>query len=293
MSKLRERMIQDMQLRGLSPRTQVSYARAIQQLALHYHKTPDQITQEELRDYFLYRKNTCRWSASAATITLCAIKFFYENTLKKDFTVLKLVRPKRHKKLPVVLSVQEVRRTLRCVRLFHHRFCLTTVYSCGLRLKEAVHLQVPDIDSDRMFLHVHGKGNKDRYVPLPQRTLQLLRQVWKTHHNPRWIFPARAQSGSRQATCDTALSLSTIQKGFKDALSRARVNKIASVHTLRHSYATHLLEQGINIATLKELLGHADITTTMIYLHVAQCPVIKPHSPLDTLYNYPGNADKV
>ena len=232
MSALCERMIQDMQLRGLSPRTQVSYTRAIRQLAKHYHKAPDLISQEELRDYFLYRKNVSRWSSSASTITLCAIKFLYDNTLKKDFTTLQLVRPKRPKKLPVVLSVEEARRILRCVRLFHHRVCLITIYSCGLRLREAIHLQVPDIDSDRMYLHIHGKGNKDRYVPLPKRTLQLLRQAWKVHRNPLWMFPAQAPSGCSQAACDRALSVTTIQKGFKDAISRAKVHKTASVHTL-------------------------------------------------------------
>lgn len=275
MSTLSERMIQDMQLRGLSPRTQVSYTRALRQLAQHYHKSPDRITQEELRDYFLLRKNHNQWSAATATIALCAIKFFYENTLKKDFTALKLVRPKRPKKLPVVLSIQEVRRTLRCVRLFHHRVCLTTIYACGLRLKEAVQLKVPDVDSDRMFLHIHGKGSKDRYVPLPQRTLQLLRENWKTHRNPQWLFPARAQSGCRQATCETMLSASTIQKGFKDALHKAKVNKIASVHSLRHSYATHLLEQGVDIRIIQQFLGHAHCQTTMIYTKLTE-PAIKP-----------------
>jgi site-specific recombinase XerD len=126
-----------------------------------------------------------------------------------------------------------------------------------------------------MFLHIHGKGNKDRYVPLPQRTLQLLRQAWKQHHNRRWIFPARAQSGYRQATCDTALSISTIQKGLKEALSRARVNKTASVHTLRHSYATHLLEKGVDIRIIQQFLGHAHCQTTMIYTKLTE-PAIKP-----------------
>ncbi len=275
MSALRERMIQDMQLRGLSPRTQVSYSRAIRQLAKHYHKAPDLITQEELRDYFLYRKNVSRWSSSASTITLCAIKFLYDNTLKKDFTTLKLIRPKRPKKLPVVLSVEETRRILRCVRLLHHRVCLITIYSCGLRLSEAIQLQVPDIDSDRMYLHIHGKGNKDRYVPLPKRTLQLLRQVWKAHRNPLWIFPAQAPSGCSQAACDRALSVTTIQKGFKEAISRAKVHKTASVHTLRHSYATHLLEQGVDIRIIQQFLGHAFCQTTMIYTQLT-VPAIKP-----------------
>jgi site-specific recombinase XerD len=126
-------MIEDMQLRGFSPRTQESYARAVRKLAEHYHKSPDRITEEELRQYFLFRKNVSRWSRVACTIALCGIKFFYENTLKRDWTTIGLVKPKREKsRLPVVLSVEEVRRTLKCVHMFRHRVCLTTIYSCGL-----------------------------------------------------------------------------------------------------------------------------------------------------------------
>lgn len=275
MSTLCERMTQDMQLQGLSPRTQTSYIRAIRQLEKHYHKSPDQITQEELRDYFLFRKNDSQWSASAATVALCAIKFFYENTLERDLSALKMIRPKRPKKLPVVLSTQEVRRALQCAHLSHHRVCLTTIYSCGLRLKEALQLQVANIDSDRMFLHIHGKGSKDRYVPLPTRTLQLLRENWITHRHPQWLFPAKTQRGRSQATCKATLSVSTIQRAFKEAMYRARINKVASVHSLRHSYATHLLEQGVDIRVIQQFLGHAHCQTTMIYTKLTE-PAIKP-----------------
>jgi site-specific recombinase XerD len=265
-------MIQDMQLRGFSPRTQESYARAVRKLAEHYHKSPDLVTDEELRDYFLYRTNSSRWSRVACTIALCGIKFFYENTLKRDWTTIGLVKPKRVKSLPSVLSIDEVRRTLASVRMFRHRVCLATIYSCGLRLMEGRTLRIPDIDSDRMFLHVRGKGNKDRYVPLPRRTLELLRQ---THRHEQWLFPAPGRGGHGEATADKPLPTATVQIAFKEALAKARIHKKASVHTLRHSYATHLLEQGVDLRIIQQILGHADPQTTMIYTQLT-APALKP-----------------
>jgi len=170
MTCLKQRMIEDLQLRGLSPRTQEAYVRVVRQLAEHYDKPPDEIAEEELRQYFLYLTNGKGVSASAFRGALCGIKFFYQYTLKREWPTLDLVRPAKEKKLPVVLSVEEVHQVLGCVRRRHYRVCLTTIYSCGLRLQEGVHLQVADIDSARMLVHVHrGKGAKDRFVPLPHR----------------------------------------------------------------------------------------------------------------------------
>jgi len=268
-------MIQDMQLRGFSPRTQESYARAVRKLAEHYHKSPDLITDEELRQYFLHRTNVSRWSRVACTIALCGIKFFYENTLKRDWTTVGLLKPKRIKSLPTVLSLNEVRQTLACVHMFRHRVCLATIYSCGLRLTEGRTLQIPDIDSDRMFLHIRGKGNKDRYIPLPNRTLELLRELWKTHRNQNWLFPAPGRSGRGEAIADKPMPVASVQIAFKEALAKARVHKRASVHTLRHSYATHLLEQGVDLRIIQQILGHANPQTTMIYTQLTE-PALKP-----------------
>lgn len=283
MSTLRERMIQDMQLRGFSPRTQESYARAVRKLAEHYHKSPDLVTDEELRQYFLHRTNVTGWSRVACTIALCGIKFFYEHTLKRDWATVNLLKPKRIKSLPTVLSLKEVRRTLACVHMFRHRVCLATIYSCGLRLTEGRTLQIPHIDSDRMFLHIRGKGNKDRYVPLPERTLELLRELWKTHRNEHWVFPAPGRSGRGEATADRPLPVASVQIAFKEALAKARVHKRASVHTLRHFlrqaqdrlYATHLLEQGVDLRIIQHILGHANPQTTMIYTQLTE-PALKP-----------------
>lgn len=169
MTWLRRRMIEDMQLRGLSASTQENYVSAGRQLAEYYGKSPACITEEELRKYFLYLKNVKCVSRSTSTVALCAIKFLYQHTLRRIWPTLDLVRPPQEKKLPVVLSVAEVRRILACLRLLCYRACLSTIYACGLRVSEAVRIQVRDIDSDRMLVHVrNGKGTKDRYVPLPQ-----------------------------------------------------------------------------------------------------------------------------
>lgn len=269
MTELRKRMIECLQLRGLSERTQEAYVRAVRQLAEHYHKAPDLITEEELRQYFLYLKNVRHYSRSTATIAICGIKFFFERTLEKDWTTFNLVRPAPEKKLPVILSLAEVRQILGRVRLPRYRVCLTTIYSCGLRLQEGTQLQVADIDSARMMIHVrHGKGAKDRYVPLPERTLQLLRQYWKQHHNPVLLFPAEGRNHIDLAQSTEPMSKSSVQDAFHAALLESGNHKRASVHTLRHSWATHLLEAGVNLRLIQEWLGHSSPATTSVYTHL-------------------------
>ena len=269
MTPLRKRMIEDLQLKGMGERTQQMYVRAVRQLSEHYNKSPDRIKEEELRDYFLYVKNVKKWSRSTSTIALCGIKFFYENTIKRDWTTLSLVRAKREKKLPDILSKDEVRTILKNVRLLRYRVCLTTIYSAGLRLQEGTHLQVKDIDSARGLIHVHlGKGAKDRYVPLPHRTLELLRDQWKSHRNPVWIFPAPGRGGNLMPTNTKPMPKASVQIAFKDALKQCGINKRASVHTLRHSYATHLLEAGVNLRLIQIWLGHNTPTTTSVYTHL-------------------------
>ena len=261
MSALRQKMIEDMQLKGLAVRTQEAYVNAVLQLSRRYKKSPDCIDEEELREYFLYLKNEKHVAESTISIALCGIKFFYEQTLGKEWHTLQLVRPDRKKKLPVVLSTEEVKRVLNCVHRFPYQICLHTIYACGLRLLEGTRLRVKDIDSDRKMIHVvQGKGNKDRYVPLPDHTLMLLRQLWVTHRNPDWMFPAR---NGLDAMHETAL-----QKAFRAALHESGVHKDASVHTLRHSYATHLLEAGVDLRIIQVYLGHASPTTTAIYTHL-------------------------
>ena len=192
MTPLRQRMIEDMQLAGKSRETQRRYVSAVRQLAAYYMRSPDQISEEELREYFLYLKNEKQIAHSTSTVVICAIKFLYEQTLKRTWPTLALVRSPKAHKLPVVLSRDEVQRILSGLRSQHYQVCLSTIYACGLRISDGVHLQVGDIDSGRMQVHVReSKGLKDRYVPLPQRTLALLRSYWVTHRHPVWLFPER------------------------------------------------------------------------------------------------------
>ena len=269
MSELRKRMIECLQLRGLSERTQESYVRAVRQLAEHYHKSPDLITEEELRQYFLYLKNIKHYSRNTMTIAICGIRFLYQQTLNHTWTIFGIVRPAPEKKLPVILSVAEVRKVLSIIRLPRYKVCLATIYSCGLRLQEGTNLCVADIDSGRMMIHVrHGKGAKDRYVPLPQRTLELLRQYWKMHRNPGLLFPAEGRQHSALAKATEPMSKSSVQQAFRAALKASGNHKRASVHTLRHSWATHLLEAGVNLRLIQEWLGHSSPATTSVYTHL-------------------------
>lgn len=261
MTPLRVRMIEDMQLSGLSASTQKLYAGAVGQLAKHFHRSPDQLGEQDLRQYFLYLTNEKKVSRSTTTIALCGVKFLYEKTLHRQWPTLELIRPAFERKLPAVLSRDEVRRVLEQVRIPVYRACLKTIYSCGLRISEGTHLQVGDIDSARMLVLVHGKGKKDRYVPLPAATLDLLRAQWRLRRHPLWLFPAPL---GRDAPIGTA----TLGVAFHQALKQAGIGKAAHVHTLRHSYATHLLEAGVNLRIIQEALGHRSARTTQIYTHL-------------------------
>jgi integrase/recombinase XerD len=277
MSALRQKMIEDMQLKGLALRTQEAYVNAVFQLSKWLKKSPEQIHEEELRDYFLYLKNEKRVAGSTFSIALCGIKFFYEQTLKKEWHTLQLVRPDRKKKLPVVFSLDEVKRVLDCVHRFQYQVCLMTIYACGLRLLEGTRLRVKDIDSDRKMLHViQGKGNKDRYIPLPDHTLMLLRHFWSTHRNPQWMFPSHNGLA--------AMNESALQKSFQAALRESGVHKPASVHTLRHSYATHLLEAGVDLRIIQAYLGHASPATTAIYTHLTSVTEVQVNQRINRIH---------
>jgi integrase/recombinase XerD len=255
-------MIADMQLRGFAERTQEAYLSAVRQLAKHYRKPPDQINEEELRGYFLFLKNEKHAARNTCTVALCGIKFFFQHTLGREWKTFDFLRPPREKKLPVVLSVEEVSRILKRVRRYHYRVCLTTIYACGLRLLEGTHLQVSDIDGQRKMLHIHqAKGNKDRFVPLPDACLNMLRHYCCVHRNPVWLFPSRFENTK-------PIHESGLQRAFCTAVRESGVHKKATVHTLRHSYATYLLEAGLSLRIIQSYLGHASPATTAIYTHL-------------------------
>jgi site-specific recombinase XerD len=267
-------MIEDMQLRGLSKSTQVAYVRSVRQFAEHCGESPDQITEQEVRQYLLYLRNVKHVSASTFTVIRSAIKFLYQYTLKRTLPTLEWARAPQERKLPIVFSTDEVHRLLTCVRRPRLRACLGTIYTCGLRLREGVHLQVRDIDSDRMLVHVrYGKRSKERYVPLPQNTLntgEAVRRYWSTHRHPTWLFPGRPPAGTPLCSAIKPVCSRTVQYAFEAALQETGIQKPATVHTLRHSYATHLLEAGVDLRFIQAYLGHASLQTTAIYTHLTQ-----------------------
>jgi integrase/recombinase XerD len=267
-SPLRRRMIEDMQLRGFAPKTQRSYVRSVLGLACYYKRSPDQIIEEEIRRYFVHLTCERKLARPTITIALCGIKFFYEKTLKRDWSLTGVPVPKREKKLPVVLSHKEACKILSHVRVSRHRACLSLIYACGLRLSEGCQVKVTDIDRARGLLHVHGKGSKDRYVPLPAELMPLLAECWHSHQNPTWLFPWVGRGARQGQISDRSVPLGTVQQAFRKALKESGVSKKVSVHSLRHAFATNLMEANVPLAQIQEWLGHSSPSTTSIYAHL-------------------------
>lgn len=267
-----QKSIDTLSLNGKGERTQQAYTRALRMLVEFYRKAPQEISEAELEAYFLRRKNVDRWSSNTLRICYCGIRFYFVHVLGRNFGLFNILRAKNESRLPTVLSREEVRRLLGCVHTAHNRAFLATVYACGLRLQEALHLEVSDIDSDRMMVHVHrGKGAKDRLVPLPRRTLERLRAHWRTHRNAQLLFPALGRDGRAAAEARTPMAISSVQGALRRAKHQAKIAKRGvSIHTLRHAYATHLLEEGVNLRVIQQHMGHASLETTMVYLHLTR-----------------------
>lgn len=275
-NKWQKQFLDAMQLRSFAPKTQYAYFRAVRKLSVFYDKPPYRITEEELCQYFLHRKNVDKWSETTCRIALCGIKFYYQKASNRKWTKAKLIKPKKEEhKLPMILSAQEVRRVLKVIHPVRHYAILATIYACGLRISEAIQLQVNDVKSDRGFLHIRGKGTRDRYVPLPPRALEILRMNWKRHRNPVWLFPAPNHSGLEEHIAKKPIPHKTFRDVLKAAVYEAKVHPDTRPHTFRHCYATHLLEQGVDIRVIQQLLGHASLATTMIYTRLTE-PALKP-----------------
>jgi integrase/recombinase XerD len=266
MTPLRQQMLTALHLSGKSERTQETYIREVRLLAQFYHKAPDRISEQELQRSFLPRKNVDGLAPASMRLCSSGIRFFSQHVLKRDWDTLTLIRPQITHLLPAVLSVEEVKRLLASTTPLHNQVSFPTVYSLGLRLHEALFLQVSDIDSQRLQVHVHrGKGAKDRYVPLPAETLTLLRTSWQTHRHPTWLFPATGRDHHQSPTAASPMSRSRVQGAFRTAQYRAGITKMGvALHTLRHSYATHLLEAGVNPRLIQRYLGHTQLETTMV-----------------------------
>jgi site-specific recombinase XerD len=269
-------MIQDMRLRGLAEGTQQTYVDAVRSLARHFGRSPEQLGEDEIRQYFVHLTETQRRAKSTVRVHLFAIKFLFRYTLRRPLPILDLIRLQRDRKLPTVLSRGEARQLLAHIRRPAARMGAVMMYTCGLRVSEAVHLRIEDIDSRRMVVCVrNGKGRKDRYVPLPQRTLELLRTYWRQHRPEYWLFPDH--SGTKPIRREAVL------KAVRGAAQDAKLTKPVCCHTLRHSYATHLLEQGVDLRSIQGLLGHRSIRSTVLYLHLTQRAIQNIHRSIDDL----------
>jgi site-specific recombinase XerD len=280
---LRQRMIDDMRIRNLADNTQSAYLQQVIAYAEHFHRSPDELGLEAIRAYQLYLTQTRRLSSSSVSVATGALRFLYKVTLKRDWAIDEIPMPKRPFKLPVILSREEVMHFLESIDSVKHRAILMTAYAAGLRVSEAIHLKVTDIDSQRMMLRVEqGKGRKDRYIMLSPRLLEVLRDYWKTLRPSLWLFPGDL-IGQPITRCAVELAC---QKAHR----ASGIAKPITPHSLRHAFATHLLESGTDIRTIQLLLGHRSLATTSRYLKVATSTVCATTSPFDCLPQVEGLA---
>jgi site-specific recombinase XerD len=277
-------MYEDMVLAGLSARTREVYVEAVRRCVEWVGKAPAAITTEELRAYFVHLTIERQLGWSSVTQALCAIKWLVEHTLRREWPRTVLVRPPRAHRLPVVLGPGEVAAVLARVRVPVNHACLMTIAACGLRLGEGIALAVAQVDSERGQLRITGKGSRDRLVPLPRATLELLRRTWRAHCHTVWLFPGCPPgTGRRTGQTPGHVTRATVQLAFRQALTASGVSARAHVHTLRHSWATHLLEQGVPAKLLQEWLGHASASTTALYTHLTRHSLDSSRAVLEAL----------
>lgn len=276
MTALRQKMIDQMTLRGFSPRTHRSYLEAVNGLARYYHRAPDQLSRKQIQDYLLYLERERHLSWSSRNVAVSAFRFLYGQTLGWDKEAIAIPRRQKETRLPEVLSPREVFRLVAAVANLKHRTLLMTAYAAGPRVSELLHLRVSDVDSARMTIRIEqGKGRKDRYTILSPGLLEQLRDYWKAFRPTSWLFPGK--------TPDKPLDISAAQKVYNIAKLRTGIHKGRGIHTLRHCFATHLLEAGVDLATIQSLMGHNDINTTMRYLKIRRHRFDPGPDPLDLL----------
>lgn len=281
MGALRERMREELVLRGMSLRTQESYLSAVAALAKYYGCSPEQLREEQLRGYMLYLLTERSLAASSVNVAVSAIRFFYRETLKREHMRLDLPRPKRPSKLPYVLAREEVARIIEATRDLRERTMLMTAYGAGLRVSELCALKPGHIDAKRMCLRVEqGKGAKDRDTLLSRKLLEQLRAYWRAYRPGHWVFPA-ARDPRRPMDAQVP------QRVFRAARARAGITKDCGIHGLRHAFATHLLESGVDVHTIQRLMGHSEIHSTLHYFHLAREHLSATPSPLDLLETPP------
>jgi integrase len=282
------------ELKDFRPNTKQEYVRYLCKLAEHFQCDPATLTEDQVREYFLFLRQHKNYGGSAMTVARASLRCFFQDCQKRgDWTVFKELAIRRVEPLPVVLSREDVARVLGAIREPRFRACLRLIYHCGLRVSEAVPIEVSHIDGKAQRLHVrHGKGGKDRYVPLTPGLLTELRAWWKLHQNPRFLFPSPGRAW-KDRSCTLAesmrratvpMSVSSVQMAFRLAREAVGLKPLATVHTLRHSYATHLLEEGVSIRLISQYLGHESLETTVIYTHLTAVSEAKTRVALETLH---------
>jgi site-specific recombinase XerD len=276
MGALRKQMDGDLVVRGMSVRTREAYLGAVGGLAKHYGRRPDRVSEQEVQDYLLHLIEERRLAWSSCNIVAQGLKFFYRVTLKRPEAQFAVPTARQPQKLPQILSREEVAALIEKTLNLKHRTILMTAYGAGLRLNEICHLKVTDIDSDRMTIRVEqGKGAKDRYTLLSPRLLAGLRRYWLAHRPKTWLFTARDP--------ERPISDHTVHRLYHAAKARAGVMKQGGIHSLRHAFATHLLEAGVDVHTIQRLMGHGHISSTLRYFHLARKHLAKTPSPLELL----------
>ena len=277
MTSLRQRMMEDMQVRNLSPLTQTCYVQQVSLFARHFSKSPEVLGPEEIRSYQVYLTNEKKLAPASILIAVAALRFLYKVTLHKGWSLEDIIpAPKKPQKLPIVLSPEEVRHFLSCVASPKHRTILTTCYAAGLRVSEAAALQVTDIDSQRMVIRVEqGKGQKDRYVMLSPKLLEILRDWWRLDKPKPWLFPGDIPGRH--------ITRSAVELACREAHQVSRISKPITPHSMRHAFAVHLLEFGTDVRRIQLLLGHRSLATTARYLRIATSKVCSTTSPFDLL----------
>jgi site-specific recombinase XerD len=281
-------MAEDLDLCGMAQRTHAGYLRAVRQLADHCQTPPEKITEAQFRDYFLSLKNKKKFAYGSLRVAFSGIKFFYTKTCKRRWKSLLQFKLQNVKTMPEVITIKEVLRIIEQCTTLRMRAYFWTTYTLGLRLEESLNLQVPDIDSKRMMVHVHrGKGAKDRYVPLSTSTLKILRQYWATHRHKTLLFPADSRERMEGQDTSTVMSRSTVQSAMVKIVQSIGFTKQVSTHTLRHSCATHLLEAGVPIRAIQQFLGHSSLQTTMLYLHLTDTAAVDTRKIIEELFRLP------
>ena len=273
-----------MRLHGLRSKTIDSYSRTLRRVAGHFDRCPDDLSPDDLKEYFAALLEQYSWST--IKVDLCGLQFFHRYVLDREMEWIKIIRPPRVHTLPDVPTREEVHRLINTVRKLRYRIFLLVVYSLGLRIGEGLALQVADIDGSQRRVHIRdGKGGKDRYVPIPVLTLQAMRRFWTTHRHPRLLFPSPAGSQFVVRIASAPMDASGVQAALRAARLECGIEKRLTVHSLRHAYATHLLEQGMDLRLIQSLLGHSHSNTTARYAHITQ--VVRDHTGdrIETLLN--------